>query len=763
MVLMLSFSTDETLFRNDPVDLPQIGIGISIQQSYILAPLIVLYLHIQILYLLSVLARKMEFFRKEKQRHLNELSAFAFIQLFGERSLSSPLPWFLIWFGVMAIPLVLLFAMGLSFVRFQSDVITWEHRVIFVIDLVFVLWFVWAVLPNSMNRYCDEPRESRAVRRVIHAIMILILILIFYIDLSIYQPNEIIIDIIKYCIIFIICLIIYLICLASVVWLIEPMCPDRGPFRCIIQAVPDVMKLSTTMVAICMALFLYHSVRPPHFDPETINKDRECIWGHGDKKNDDCENYIDILLCPLLDICRYLNLHDEWLASTQSVDLAGLIPDELEDENAEDSRRSVNSLHVKDRNFRFANFGHAKLYGADFSRAKLEGANFRSAQLHSVIFREAQLRNTDFCRSEANNSIFHEAKSQSANFRFSALQKANFSKAQLQGSDFMNARMTGAFFREAGLQGVNFGKARLQVTDFWKAKLQGVNFEDAKLDGAELVRAKLQGVNFSGARLEGVDLGEAQLQGSFVVNEANKGESMGSWDLAWMPYVSFSFCNCAEQYMEDKNIKLAWEENKTDDGQCGESVQGTSLKAHLDDYLAPKADRTKLDCKLLKERGKENDGPTICFEPGFEPGYVLGSRHGFSYGHYNYYIVKLTNGHYYYDIAKLTKNLPDWMNKLACNDKYAADRIHSRWMKNSDILLSSSNNIIPTGIKQMRENIFKVLDCERRKKDKSRCLGLQSISDGRWSQLWAKLDYDLSEPSCINPNPPSQSPALPVR
>ena len=182
VVLMLYFSTDESLFRNVSVELPQIGIGISIKQGYILAPLIILYLHIQMLYLLDVLSRKMRHFmerEEDEERHFNELSAFAFIQLFwdqhSQRSLSSLLSWFLIWFGVVAIPLVLLFTMSLLFVRFQSDAITWEHRIIFVTDLAFVLWFVWAVLPrasmpDSMSRCCDESIPSRAVRHVARVI-----------------------------------------------------------------------------------------------------------------------------------------------------------------------------------------------------------------------------------------------------------------------------------------------------------------------------------------------------------------------------------------------------------------------------------------------------------------------------------------------------------------------------------------------------------------------------------------------------------------
>ena len=444
--------------------------------------------------------------------------------------------------------------------------------------------------------------------------MILIVVAVIFVDLLTYQSSEII----KYCIIGII------ICSALIVWWIRLMYPDCGSIGCVIQVVPyevklltDGMKLSTTVVAIFMVFFLFHSVRPPHFDPETVKENRKCIWRYDDKQNEDaieedtsCPNYIDKLLCKSpLGICRYLDLRNEWLASTQSVDLTGLIPDELGDENAKDSRWSVNNLHVTDRNFRFAYFRFAELYGANFSRAKLEGADFRFAQLHSAKFEEAQLRNTDFRRSESKNSIFTKSKSQSANFSYSTLQGASFSNAQLQGSDFEDAKLTGAFFREAGLQGVNFKAARLHATDFYNAELQGVNFEDAELDDAELVMASLQGANFSGAQLKGVDLGDAQLQGSFVVKEKNNRENIGSWSLASMPNVSFSFCNIAGQYgeilhkLKEKNylaIKLAWYKNERSlawdkENDKGEPLKDQPLKDHLYDYLMlDNADRTKL-------------------------------------------------------------------------------------------------------------------------------------------------------------------------
>lgn len=47
----------------------------------------------------------------------------------------------LAWFGIEAAPLVLLFLIAVSFVRYQSDWITWSHHCIFILDSVSIIIF----------------------------------------------------------------------------------------------------------------------------------------------------------------------------------------------------------------------------------------------------------------------------------------------------------------------------------------------------------------------------------------------------------------------------------------------------------------------------------------------------------------------------------------------------------------------------------------------------------------------------------------------
>ena len=382
----------------------------------------------------------------------------------------------------------------------------------------------------------------------------------------------------------------------------------------------------------------------------------------------------------------------------------------------------------------------------------MEGADFTLARLHSAKFSEAKLRNTKFSRSESQNTIFSNSELQSADFSHSALQKSSFDETQLQGSNFQDAKLTGAFFQKANLKGANFEDARLQVADFTDAKLQGVNFKTAKLNGAVLYEAKLQGANFSGAQLEGADLGKAQLQGSFYENK----EKLGSWELAWMPDVSFTFC-CAGQYNEmiqkmEENpeektvVKLEWRKNNEErmfiwkemtkgEGKCVKNekkgdAQKMSLEDHLCDYLTSNTERTELNCGFISEDDPLEER-AVCYENNAKP-----SPH-FDKEKWDGWMEKLDGWR---------NKLAVRFSKLACKDRYAAERIFSRLRKDKDVL--SEEGLSREKWKKGRH----ILDCKREKGNRT-CPGLNTIPDGKWHQLWTNFDDDV-------PNRPVQSPII---
>lgn len=149
--LTLLSATDENLFFNKTIALPQLQTGITIQQSYIFAPPIFLYLHLQALILLHVLARKIRTFErtlsyfeqnhKKAEEYLDWLSAFSFVQLYRKDNSIAVISRVFIWFATCCIPIVLLFLIGISFVRYQSFAITASHHLWFIADVAAVWWF----------------------------------------------------------------------------------------------------------------------------------------------------------------------------------------------------------------------------------------------------------------------------------------------------------------------------------------------------------------------------------------------------------------------------------------------------------------------------------------------------------------------------------------------------------------------------------------------------------------------------------------------
>ncbi len=149
-VTLLS-STDLNLFLNGQVVLPQVGTGVSVVQSYIFAPPVFVYLHVQALFMLGVLARTVQAYdraledegitRDRQDEYWDWLSAFAFVQLFRLQHAIWHPSRLLSWLGTNVVPLGLLFAVSMSFVRYQSESITWFHHGLFIADLIFVAGF----------------------------------------------------------------------------------------------------------------------------------------------------------------------------------------------------------------------------------------------------------------------------------------------------------------------------------------------------------------------------------------------------------------------------------------------------------------------------------------------------------------------------------------------------------------------------------------------------------------------------------------------
>ena len=483
LVLTLLSSTDENLLRNGQVVLPQVGVGLSVVQSYIFAPPIFLYLHAQLLFLLTVLARKVRTFEvalkeelpgaaspnKQREECWDWLSAFAFVQLFRLPSGVPHASKVLTWFGVEAVPVVLLFVLDLSFVRYQSGWITFEHHIVFLVDWAFLRWFNrkvfggWELGPSTVLI-----ESSQILREMVAKIL--------------RRPR------------------------ASTHG--RPLHAERRSWKILGRAVITAWGA----VVFGMALFLFLAARPPSFDPKTVEKDQESIWGWDENVGFweavwTGKNPLDAGPCKRWGLaCRYLSVSNKRRVVLQTRDMSDAKADEPGD-------KSFATMDLAGRNLRFANFQYARLQGVDFRAARLQGANLRRARLQNAHLREAQLQDAHLWRAQLQNADLGGARLQGANLLLAQLQGAYLGGAQLQGADLRRAQVQDANLRRAQLQDADLSLARLQGAYLEGAQLQNANLQGTQLQGADLRGAQVQGADLSQAWLQGADLGGAQVQG----------------------------------------------------------------------------------------------------------------------------------------------------------------------------------------------------------------------------------------------------------
>ena len=438
LALTLLSTTDESLFHNATMNLPQIEAGITLKQNYVFASVVFLYLHLQIMFLLLVLLQKIERFEhvlhatfahannQEKEEYWDWLSAASFVQGFVDARGSKYLARALSFVATAIIPLALLLLIDLSFVRFQSLWISCLHHICFLTDFVAICYFYW--------RVGQHRRQASA---------------------------------------------------------------KDGLWR----LVRTSSKLGM-MAGIILTVALLTFARPPTYPPHENTDDAGMFQKTGNF------NPFDVGLCSLESqrgFCRKLRLNDIELGERPTS------PDD------------VKGLDMRQRTFRYADFGSAAVSGVEFVEADLRGASFRDASLQRVSFSGADLRGgADLRVTNAENVVWDGAKFDADALVTLLSARMNLSEADLSGIDpsgisIAQVDLQGAFLAGVNLGGVNLIEAVLQGADLTGADLRGADLTLASLPAAvlkrvDLAEASLRGVDATGADLTGADLQNANLR-----------------------------------------------------------------------------------------------------------------------------------------------------------------------------------------------------------------------------------------------------------
>lgn len=743
LLLTLVASTDEQLLRESQVSLPQANIGISIKASYIVAPPVFLYLHVQALFLLGVLMRKIQRFKKvvdnsprvRTHPHTTKtqdvakeswdwLSAFVFVELFRPNGCSRWLPLVLSYISIAIIPILLLTFVDLSFVRYQSDYITPFHHSILILDII----FVWLFSHQIRRRLFSHSLFLDAIS--IAMLGGVILLIIYYA-----QP---------------------------------PQLSDIGDFG--------------------------------------SGYDREDVWKKSkNEKFSYGRNPFDSFLCNFFEfyrLCRYTDVNDQivtntWVESPDSISTGS------DNKNIDAKRLYVNEFNLADRKLRYACFRSAGLYRVDLSSADLRGADFGSAEIHRSDFSRAKLHGVNFVDTILDDVDFGNAELHRADLSGAALINMDLRGAELHGADLSNMRpenltdtdvsvtkicvpsdlekedrpdpnsyymydglvtiLHGADLRFVELYGADLRNAELHVADLRGAKLHGADLSGAKLHGANLERAELHGANLADAELYGANIEGIELDGAILENTKLAGSSgtPKSWNGVWMSNTSWFFSSAekADQIIDTsarefegvridrmnkvKKFRTTWTDHIRINWEYGipSKKYGTYLAERIrgnmwNSMITILPDLPERNNKNIFYRNINHDFPHYIHPPYF-PEWLPSDRVD----------------------EKYWRTRSVWTTTFACKNKYTAGSILKRWMSDTPLPGIKPDNPLPDtnsdALKTPRSIIICALD-EMRKKEmrkKGECPGLHAVTDDEWNQLLLKYEIEIqySMSQCLSP------------
>jgi uncharacterized protein YjbI with pentapeptide repeats len=519
--LIIASTTDKQLLLISPVNLPLLNVQLPLREFYVIAPWVLVFLHFYLLVQFYLLSQKLHLLKSgfskisdmdELRSWTNRLSAFSFNHLIINRQHKRTMRFVLaaiIIMTVIVLPLLMLLWAQARFIPYQSEAITWAHRVVILVDAS-VLWLMW---PRIITPTGSLPMiwQLRQLYRLLHSNNSCWW-RIFYRWRRRYQKYTR-----RYGV-----PVNSLILLVATLSMFVVVIPNGWMEMRVSQAVP------TSWLSVDEDRSL---VKEEYVNDKLTKKFLEkFILENGVANNRSFVFTHWFFNLPGRPFRQNLFIRNEVLVyGAELPEVKNL----LRSEDVSDLKKGlskIDGLSLQSRNLRYAdfrgsilvkvNFGReekqstpeavfsslgADLRGADLSFANLQGANLEYARLQGANLQENLLQ----------GAILFDALLQGANLYLVQLQGANLTLANLQGANLLGAKLQGADLLLANLQGANLESALLQGANISGANLQGANLTKTNLQGAEL-DARLQGANISGANLQGANLSNARLQGAVI-------------------------------------------------------------------------------------------------------------------------------------------------------------------------------------------------------------------------------------------------------
>lgn len=461
LVITVGAVTHRTLFLENPVRLPVLGVDMPLVGFFVVAPILFVFYHFYTFLQLRSLAVRATHYNEvlrsgvpisaDRARIRQRLDTFIFLQILADPGeplggWTPPLLRLVGWLTVVGAPILLLLQIQITFLPYHYENVTWLHRALVAIDLI-LAWLFWSIITTA-NRSSRRGLRGRVIARAL-AFAGTALVATFSGFFAIFPG--------------------------------ETLYPYRSPVtRILFEGTPNYVTGTPTTPFANRLLLPNQSLAKSSVAMSASNINlasargrnlRGAIFDRSDLRDLDFTGS-DLQNASLAGAdLRGATL--SCLGARQKFNL-GINPDAYKpstDQCSDPARSCVCA--------RGATFDFADLRGANLMFADIKGASFAFADMTGSSLDGAQLQGATFIGS---------------NLRAASLVKVVADGASIRGSDMRGAILDGSSLFGAVLQDVY-----LQAASFRLADLSYSNFSSAHFEGADL-----SSVNLAGAELWGV-------------------------------------------------------------------------------------------------------------------------------------------------------------------------------------------------------------------------------------------------------------------
>jgi len=414
------------LLPTDTFKMPLIGFDLNLVYFYVLAPLLLVLLHFNILFNYHEHLQKLHAYKGEFSLETIDSSMYNYVYISIKHGLFKGLALrVLLLLLIYIFPLLVFIAIYHRFAAYHHTWITEWHLFFLGLDIILIFWSIY-----ENKNYSSQSRDN--IMRFFSSIMVYILagviLIVLFLEVSYYyfyfkpltstynskliqnydQQKQ---DFLRNSV----CKIHH--------FFLEP---DRNkPIDCfprIIVTETDIAKISKASVYI-----------PSLFKS---NPEKTLILDYGARINLSNRNL------------RYSDLHSCIL-----------------------TRADMHNTQLQN-----ANLSKAHLQAVKFDNAQLQDADMREAELQKAEFINTKLQGASFVRANMTESYFEHSNLSTARMSFTRLDKTSFNESDLKSVDFRNAKLNETYFERVDLVGTSFQNAKVSDVTFDEVNLTASDF-----------------------------------------------------------------------------------------------------------------------------------------------------------------------------------------------------------------------------------------------------------------------------------------------